>query len=58
MDNMAYDKEEEEEEGMNIRNLIDLTQDRGYWRSLVNVAFNPKNVWVLNTATKLDNCYC
>ena len=29
-----------EETGINAWNLIDLAQDRGYWRALVNVALN------------------
>jgi hypothetical protein len=36
-DNIRMDLEEI---GINIRNWIDLAQDRDYWRALVNVALN------------------
>jgi hypothetical protein len=36
-DNMRMDLEEI---GINMRNWVDLVQDRDYWRALVNVALN------------------
>ena len=29
-----------QEKSINTRNLVDLTQDKDYWRALVNVALN------------------
>ena len=36
-DNIRMDLKEM---GINIRNLVDLTRDRDYWRALVNAALN------------------
>ena len=33
-----------EEIGFNKRNWVDSTQDRDYWRALVNTALNPVSI--------------
>ena len=45
------------EKGLNTRNLVDSSQDRDYWRSLVNASLNLQVPCAMELIVKLNTVF-